>query len=147
MPGWHAVDFRRRRPSLQALEWVGRAEGAKVVAWRRMTGGISSAVHRLTIDHDSHRDVLVLRQYEHAGRDTAALVRGEAMVLRAVHGAGLPAPGPVAADADGRETDGRRAILMTRVPGRWTSRRPIRWTGCGRSLPWPRGSMMCRSRR
>ena len=99
------------------------------MAWRRMTGGISSAVHRLTIDHDSHRDVLVLRQYEHAGRDTAALVRDEAVVLRAVHGAGLPAPGPVAADADGRETDGRPAILMTRVPGRVdiTPANPVDW--------------------
>jgi len=83
-----------------------------------MTGGISSVVHQLTIDHGSHRDVLVLRQYEHAGRDTAALVRAEAAVLRAVHGAGLPAPGPIAADADGREADGRPAILMTRLPGR-----------------------------
>ena len=42
-----------------------------------MTGGISSVVHRLTIDHGSHRDVLILRQYEHGvlalmDSDTAA---------------------------------------------------------------------------
>ena len=116
------MDFRRRRPSPQALDWAGRAAGARVVAWRRMTGGIASAVHRLTIDHGSYREVLVLRQYEHAGSDTAlgasALVRHEAAVLRAVHDAGLPAPEPVAADADGRETGGHPAILMTRLPGR-----------------------------
>ena len=93
------------------------------MAWRRMTGGIVSAVHRLTIDHGSYRDVLVLRQYEHgvlalAGSGTAALVRDEATALRAVHDAGLPAPEPVAADADGRECDGHAAILMTRLPGR-----------------------------
>ena len=88
-----------------------------------MTGGTTSAVHRLTIDHGSYRDVLVLRQYEHAAialveSDTAALIRDEAATLRAVHDAGLPAPRPIAADADGRETDGRPAILMTRLPGR-----------------------------
>lgn len=88
-----------------------------------MTGGIASAVHRLTIDHGSYRDVLVLRQYEHgipalAGSDPAALVRDEAAALRAVHDAGLPAPEPIAADPDGRETGGHPAILMTRLPGR-----------------------------
>jgi aminoglycoside phosphotransferase (APT) family kinase protein len=83
-----------------------------------MTGGIDSVVHRLTIDRGSYRDVLVLRQYEHADGDTAALVRHEAATLRAVHDAGLPAPEPIAADADGRDTDGHPALLMTRLPGR-----------------------------
>jgi len=130
MPGWQAVDFCRRRPSSQTLDWVERVAGARVVAWRRMTGGIGSVVHRLTIDHGSYRDVLVLRQYEHADSDMAerfaqagaaggaALVRYEAATLRAVHDAGLPAPEPIAADADGRESDGHPAILMTRLPGR-----------------------------
>jgi aminoglycoside phosphotransferase (APT) family kinase protein len=120
------VDFRRRRPSSQTLDWAGHVAGARVVAWRRMTGGIASAVHRLTIDHGSYRDVLVLRQYEYADSDMAerfaqaggALVRHEAATLRAVHDAGLPGPEPVAADADGRESDGHPAILMTRLPGR-----------------------------
>ncbi|MGC0418013.1 aminoglycoside phosphotransferase family protein [Embleya sp. AB8] len=112
------MDFRRRRPSSQTLDWVERVTGARVVDWRRMTGGITSAVHRLTIDHGSHRDVLVLRRYEQAERGTAALVRHEAAVLRAVHDAGLPAPEPIAADADGREAGGYPAILMTRLPGR-----------------------------
>jgi aminoglycoside phosphotransferase (APT) family kinase protein len=123
------VDFRRR-PSSQALDWVERVAGARVVAWRRMTGGIGSVVHRLTTDHGSYRDVLVLRQYEHAASARAegfaqageaggaALVRHEAAILRAVHGAGLPAPEPIAADPDGRESDGHPAILMTRLPGR-----------------------------
>jgi aminoglycoside phosphotransferase (APT) family kinase protein len=87
-----------------------------------MTGGITSAVHRLTIDHGSSRAALVLRQYEPGflafiGSDTAAMVRHEAAILRAVHDAGLPAPEPVAAHADGRETDGHPAILMTCLPG------------------------------
>jgi aminoglycoside phosphotransferase (APT) family kinase protein len=66
-----------------------------------------------------------LEQYEYADSDMAALyrqqsgwlpatsVRHEAAILRAVHDAGLPAPEPVAADADEHP-----AILMTRLPGR-----------------------------
>jgi aminoglycoside phosphotransferase (APT) family kinase protein len=123
MPRWQAVDFRRLRPSAQTLDWVERVAGATVVAWRRMTGGIGSVVHRLTIDNGIYRDVLVLRQYEHAAdpdsrMDTAARVRREVATLRAVHDAGLPAPEPIAADADGRESDGLPALLMTRLPGR-----------------------------
>ena len=114
------MSFCRRRPSTLTLRWVDRslAGRARVVAWRRMTGGIGSVVHRLTIDHGSYRDVLVLRQYEQADSDTAALVRHEAATLRAVHNTGLPAPEPIAADGDGRESDGHPAILMTRLPGR-----------------------------
>ena len=117
------MEFRRRRPSSQTLDWVERVTGAKVVAWRRMTGGISSVVHRLTIDHGGYRDVLVLRQYEHTALDlvdseTAAMIRHEAATLRAVYDAGLPAPEPIAADEEGRESDGHPSILMTRVLGR-----------------------------
>jgi aminoglycoside phosphotransferase (APT) family kinase protein len=83
-----------------------------------MTGGIGSAVHRLTIDHGSYRDRLVLRQYELADSDTVVMIRQEAATLRAVHDTGLPAPEPIAADPDGREGDGHPAILMTRLPGR-----------------------------
>jgi aminoglycoside phosphotransferase (APT) family kinase protein len=117
------VDFRRRRPSLQTLDWVERVAGARVVAWRRMTGGVASVVHRLTIERGSSRDVLVLRQYDReflaqVGSETAALIRDEAATLRAVHDAGLPAPEPIAVDPDGGEADGHPAILMTRLPGR-----------------------------
>jgi hypothetical protein len=101
-----------------------------------MTGGVASVVHRLTIDRGDYRHVLVLRQYEHGffahvGSDTAALVRDEVATLRAVHDAGLPAPEPVAADADGRESDGHPAILMTRLPGRVdvTPADPEGWLG------------------
>jgi aminoglycoside phosphotransferase (APT) family kinase protein len=117
------VDFPRRRPSSQTLDWVERVAGARVVAWRRMTGGVSSVVHRLTIEHDGRRDVLVLRQYEHrvlarVDSETAALVRDEAATLRAVHDAGLPAPELIAADPEGGESGGHPAVLMTRLPGR-----------------------------
>jgi len=48
------MDVRRMRPSAQTLDWVERV----AVAWRRMTGGIGSVVHRLSIsqaDFDSGR--------------------------------------------------------------------------------------------
>lgn len=117
------MEFSRQRPSPQTIDWVERVAGSKVVAWRRLTGGISSVVHRLTIDHGGYRDVLVLRQYEHRVQSivessTSALIRHEADILRAVHGAGLSAPELIAADAEGRESDGRPGILMTRLPGR-----------------------------
>ena len=63
-----AVGFQLRRPSAEALAWVERAlgGGARVVACRRMTGGIVAAVHRLTVKSDGGRQVVVLRQYEKA---------------------------------------------------------------------------------
>ncbi len=94
-----------------------------------MTGGVASVVHRLTIDHGTHRSTVVLRQYEHADSCSAVLIRHEAATLGAVRAAGLPAPELIAADADGRESDGRPAILMTRLPGRLdlTPADPDRW--------------------
>jgi phosphotransferase family enzyme len=88
----------------------------------RWPGLATSAVHRLTVG-GGYNDVLVLRQYERdllplLDNGTAALMGDEAGTLRAVHDAGLPAPEPIAADADGRETGGHPAILMTRLPGR-----------------------------
>lgn len=75
---------------------------------RRRLSSQTSVVHRLTIDQGSYRDVLILRQYEDTDSDTEAMIRHEVATLRAVHQAGLPAPEPIAADADGRESDGTR---------------------------------------
>lgn len=117
------MDFRRRRPSPQTLDWVADATGGTVVGWRRMTGGVASVVHRLTIDRGGRRDVVVLRQYEreflaHMETGTAGLITAEAAILRDVHRAGIPAPEPIAADPGGHDCGGHPAILMTRVPGR-----------------------------
>lgn len=119
VPWWRAVDFRRRRPSPQTLHWVETVlgAGARVVAWQRMTGGIISAVHRLTVDAGGQRYPLVLRQYEHAAASMADTVERESGILRAIRGYGLAAPEVVAEAADGAETGGRPSLLMTRLPG------------------------------
>lgn len=83
-----------------------------------MTGGISSVVHRLTIDRSGRRESLVLRQYEHPTAHAIALIEHELTTLPVVRSEGLPAPEPIAADASGLETDNRPTILMTRLPGR-----------------------------
>ncbi len=108
-----AIDFRRRRPSPEALAWVERAlgGGARVVACRRLTGGIVAAVHRVT----AGTQVVVLRQYEGPARD---LVEREARVLAAARAAGLPAPELLAASPDGEDAGGHPSLLMTRLPGR-----------------------------
>lgn len=125
------MDFRRQRPSPQAMRWVEQVLGdhAKVVAWRRMTGGTTSTVHRLTVARNGQRCLLVLRQFEHAAADQAGLVQREAMILRAVHARDLAAPELVAFSADGADTGGHPSILMTRLPGHidLTPRDPGDW--------------------
>jgi aminoglycoside phosphotransferase (APT) family kinase protein len=93
----------------------GRELSARVVGFRRMTGGIVASVHQLTIEYASgRRDAVVLRQYEH--QDTA--VEREAGNLSQVADAGLPAPRLLAVCATGAEAGGHPTILMTRLPGR-----------------------------
>ncbi|MGD0701886.1 MAG: hypothetical protein ABSA02_18625 [Trebonia sp.] len=73
------MEFRRRGPSPGALRWAERAlgHGFLVVASRRMTGGITSAVHRLTVERgDGTPLFVVLRQYERAARPSLPDARG-----------------------------------------------------------------------
>ena len=107
------TDFSRRRPSPEALAWAGRAlgRGFRVVAWRRMTGGITSAVHRLTAERGGLRQIVVLRQYERgqcergqyersqyersqyeqvAADGTRELIEREGRILRRARAAGEP---------------------------------------------------------
>lgn len=99
--------------------WAERAlgRGSRVAAWRRMTGGIVSAVHRLTVERGRHRYFVVLRQYERAAGGYGGLVEREASVLRRAHAAGLAAPELVASSAHGEDTAGHPSILMTRLRG------------------------------
>jgi hypothetical protein len=107
------VDFRRRRPSPEALSWAEQAlgRGFRVVAWRRMTGGITSAVHRLTAERDGHRHVVVLRQYEQAeAHSTRGLIEREARILPGARAAGLAAPELLAASPGVGDSGGSPAI-------------------------------------
>lgn len=91
-------------------------EGARITGCRRMTGGVSSAVHRITVERGGVRRSYVLRQYPGAlGLDEA--VRHEVANLAVVARSGLPVPRVVAADSDGVRTGGAPSVLMTRLPG------------------------------
>ena len=101
------------------LRWVAScAGGSRVVTGRRMVGGITSAVHRLTVaDASGTRRHVVLRRWVDVdavrGRRRA---QREARVLEALARERFPAPELVAV-SDGRDTDGTPAVLMTRAPG------------------------------
>ncbi len=99
--------------------WVERAlgRGFAVVAWRRMTGGIMSAVHRLTVERDARRHVVVLRQYEQAAGPYPGLIEREAGNLRGAHACGLPVPELVAYSSQGQDAGGRPSILISRLRG------------------------------
>ena len=121
------------RPSHATLLWAARSlgDGARVIRCRRLTGGITSAVHSLTVEDaagSSHH--LVLKQWTSEQVIGAAdpRIEREAVLLRYLEGSGLPAPALVA-ESRPEETDGRPALLMTKVPGtvNLTPKDPSRW--------------------
>jgi aminoglycoside phosphotransferase (APT) family kinase protein len=108
------------------LRWVERSlgGGARVIGWRRLTGGITASLHRLRVAlPSSERPVtVVLRRFlptsDELARWAAHSVEREAAVLRQLRSTGLPAPTVIAWSSDGRDTGGVPALLMSRVPGR-----------------------------
>jgi aminoglycoside phosphotransferase (APT) family kinase protein len=97
--------------------WVARELGGDdVVRWRRLTGGVATATHELTLR--SGRRVVLRRHHRAWIEREPWLVAGEAATLAHVERCGLPAPALLAADPDGTATRSRPAILMARVPGR-----------------------------
>lgn len=110
----------RSRPPRPALDWVSRTLGGTVTSVRGLRGGMSSAVHLITVIHpDGARDQVVLRRYVrpelNAEEPDAAAC--EARALRLVETVDLPTPLLVALDATGAEA-GVPAIMMSRLPGR-----------------------------
>lgn len=103
----------------ETLRWVEAHTGGRVTAARRLVGGITSSVHRLTITPRSgQRLSVVLRRWAGAEPETVAdVLAREVRVLRLLEGADVPAPALLGV-SDGTETDGTAAVLMTRVPGR-----------------------------
>jgi aminoglycoside phosphotransferase (APT) family kinase protein len=115
---WRDDAFLQRRPSVETLAWVAAAmgRGSRVVGHRRLTGGVCSAVHRLTVERRGVRTFVVLRQYP-AGVGVEADLEREIANLGVVAGSGLPVPSILAADVSGAATGGAPSLLMTRLPG------------------------------
>lgn len=113
--------FLTRRPPAQTLEWVAAAVGggAHVASVRRLRGGMSSAVHAVTVEEASgHRHRLVLRRFVRAHwlAEEPDLARHEATALEVLAGSDVPAPRLVAFDEFATATD-VPAVLMTRLAG------------------------------
>jgi aminoglycoside phosphotransferase (APT) family kinase protein len=108
----------QRRPSVETLAWVATSmgRGSRVVGHRRLTGGVCSAVHRLTVERRGVRTFVVLRQYP-AGFGVEADLEREIANLGVVAGSGLPVPSILATDVPGDSTGGAPSLLMTRLPG------------------------------
>jgi aminoglycoside phosphotransferase (APT) family kinase protein len=115
--------------------------GAKVVAWRRLTGGITASMHRLTVEMGTDRvETFVLRRWLFDDEERLLWARSclarESAALAGLAETGVPAPRLVAW-SDGRES-GVPALLMTRVPGRMNlaPRNPAAWVKqIGSALP------------
>lgn len=104
--------------------------GASVTAVKRLRGGVTSAMHLLTVE-DAHgqRHRAVLRRWmasEHA--DGAERVRREAHVLGQLAGTDLPSPRVLRTDPTG-SSGGESALLMSYLPGRMELHpsNPERW--------------------
>lgn len=83
---------------------------------RRLTGGIVSTVHRVSVALPSgKRRFVVLRQYD---QDGESLIEREASALDALAPTAVPAPRLIAYDRGGAATGGHPSLLMTRERGR-----------------------------
>jgi aminoglycoside phosphotransferase (APT) family kinase protein len=116
---WRDGTFRQRGPSAETLAWVAASmgRGSRIVGYRRLTGGVSSAVHRVTVERRGVRSFVVLRQYP-GGLGLRRALEKEIENLGVVARSGLPVPRILAADVAGASTGGAPSLLMTRLPGR-----------------------------
>ncbi len=116
---WRDGGFRQRRPSAETLAWVATAlgRGSRIIGCRRLTGGVCSAVHRLTVERRGKRTFVVLRQYP-GGLGLQGSLQKEIANLDVVAGSALPVPSILATDVAGASTGGPPSLLMTRLPGR-----------------------------
>jgi aminoglycoside phosphotransferase (APT) family kinase protein len=115
MAAW--VAQLRRRPPSEALAWAASAfgSGATVVSARSLSGGISSGMHLVVVEHAGGRDEVVLRRYLSDWEDADSAAR-EAAVLDALTRYDVPVPRVLAVDPVG-DACGAPALLMTRVAG------------------------------
>jgi aminoglycoside phosphotransferase (APT) family kinase protein len=109
----------RSRPPAQALDWVERSVGGRVVGVRAYRGGSSSAMHGVRVQQDDGRRTVVLRRYVIARlvEEEPDIAQREADVLRLLEATDLPTPSLFAVDASGADV-AVPALLMSRLPGR-----------------------------
>ncbi|MDF2683718.1 MAG: aminoglycoside phosphotransferase, partial [Brevibacillus sp.] len=111
--------FENKLPE-RVLEWVVNSVDpkGKVLSVQRLCGGISSMIHRISLQvNDGEREVVV-RQFDNRDwlRAEPDLALHEAESLRFAAGPGLPTPQLIASDDYG-ERCGVPAVLMTRLEG------------------------------
>src|SRR5262245_31827691 len=96
-----------RVPARATMRWIERTAGGSVVGTRRMVGGVSSLVHRVSVEErGGARRQLVLRRWLGEDVDTGCrLVQQEARALAAMKLSAVPAP-ELVGTSDGSETDG-----------------------------------------
>lgn len=90
-----------------------------MVAVRRLTGGLTSLVHDLTVARNGRRGLYVLRSWPADNEHKDWILRAiaaEAAILTAIERSDVPAPRLVASTTE--VPTGGPALLMTRVPGR-----------------------------
>lgn len=109
----------RLRPPAQALSWVERSRGVRVLGARAYRGGSSSAIHGIRVQERDQRRTLVLRRYviRSLVQEEPDIAQREAKVLRLLTSTDLPTPELLAADTTGADA-GVPAVLMSRLPGR-----------------------------
>ncbi len=104
----------------RVLKWVVDSVGglAEVESVRRLYGGMSSAVHCISLRTRGLAKDYVIRQFDNAEwlREEPDLALHEAESLRRAFRSGLPTPQVVAFDETGRDC-GVPAVLMTRLEG------------------------------
>ena len=90
-----------------------------MIGWRRLTGGLTSLVHQVTVEQSGRRRPYVLRRWG-SGGDRAeyavGAVASETAVLGALETSDIPAPRVVGATSEPAHAG--PAVLMTRLPGR-----------------------------
>jgi aminoglycoside phosphotransferase (APT) family kinase protein len=121
----------RSRPPQQALAWAAARLGGSVVSVRALQGGMSSAVHLLTVqDGSGRRRQAVLRRYvrPELNAEEADIAEREARALHVARHARVPTPVLLAVDRGGAGA-GVPAVLMSRLPGRvnWWPSDMERW--------------------
>jgi aminoglycoside phosphotransferase (APT) family kinase protein len=121
----------RSRPPRQALAWAAARLGGPVISARPLRGGMSSAVHLLTVQEGTgRRRQAVLRRYvrPELNAEEPDIAAREARALGVAGSVGVPTPALLAVDPAGTQA-GVPAVLMSRLPGRvdWWPSDTGRW--------------------